>query len=70
MALFKLQCALNNADCANDYVSRLTASLQLDLSGLVSARNEHDREKVETCLAGFSAVAAKLKAVLEQVGLD
>jgi hypothetical protein len=61
------QCALNNADCANDYVSRLTSSLQQDLSGLVSARNEHDREKVETCLAGFPAVAAKLKAVLEQV---
>ncbi len=39
----------------------------MDLGGLVSTRREHDREKVETCLAGFPAVAAKLKAVLDQV---
>ena len=65
--LLLFQCSLNNADCANDYVARLTSSLQIDLSGLVSTRNEHDREKVESCLAGFSVVAAKLKAVLEQV---
>lgn len=58
--------ALNNAENATDYISRLTASLRKDVAALVAHRSQHEKDKVDNCLSGFSAVASKLKAVLEQ----
>jgi hypothetical protein len=58
---------LNCAESAADYVTRLSTSLQSDLEANISASKKHDREKVETCLAGFPNVAARLKVVLDQV---
>ena len=64
---FYLQIALNNAENATDYIARLTSALQTELKSLVSQKSQHEKEKVDNCLAGLPAVGIKLKAVLEQV---
>ena len=58
--------ALNIAESAIDYITRLSSALQSELKSLVSQRSLHEKEKVENCLAGLPAVGIKLKAVLDQ----
>ena len=60
---------MNNADSAADYISRLKNSLQADIAGLVATRSQHEKEKVDNCLAGFHSASTKLKTILEQVCL-
>ena len=56
--------ALNNADAASDYISRLRSSL--DLASLVAHRGEHVREKVDNCLSGLGGATSRLRAILDQ----
>ena len=65
--LYLFQITLNNAENATDYIGRLTSALQTELRSLVSQKSQHEREKVENCLAGLPAVGIKLKTVLDQV---
>ena len=58
--------ALNSAENATDYITRLTSALQSELKSLVSQKSQHEKDKVENCLAGLPAVGIKLQAVLEQ----
>ena len=58
--------AINSAENATDYITRLTSTLQAELKSLVSQKSQHEKEKVENCLAGLPAVGIKLKAVLDQ----
>ncbi len=65
----RFQTALNNADSAVDYISRLASALQSDVDALVANRSEHEKDKLENCLQGLPAAADKLKSVLDQVSL-
>ena len=58
--------ALNSAENATDYITRLTSALQSELKSLVSQKSQHEKDKVENCLARLPAVGIKLQAVLEQ----
>ena len=58
--------AVNSAENATDYITRLTSALQSELKSLVSQKSQHEKDKVENCLAGLPAVGIKLQAVLEQ----
>eukprot|EP00095_Tigriopus_kingsejongensis_P011780 maker-scaffold119_size336447-snap-gene-1.16 protein:Tk11780 transcript:maker-scaffold119_size336447-snap-gene-1.16-mRNA-1 annotation:"conserved oligomeric golgi complex subunit 4" len=57
--------ALNNTDCARDYISRLSRSLSVDISNMVVNRSQHEKDKVDNCLSGLLAASDKLKSVLE-----
>ena len=58
--------ALNSAENATDYIARLTSALQSELKSFISQKSQHEKDKVENCLAGLPAVGIKLQAVLEQ----
>ena len=62
--------ALNCADNATDYISRLTSALKSEVQPLISGKSDHEKEKLENCLTGFPALAARLQSILEQGILD
>ena len=64
---FVFQITLNNTDRATEYVLRLGDSLNSDLRALVAKKSQKDKEKVDSCLAGFPSVVQKLKSIQEQV---
>ena len=62
------QTALNNARASQEYVSSLCSTLRQEVSAQLSSISTHEREKLDSCLAGLEAVSGRFDTLAE-VGL-
>ena len=58
--------AFNCAENSMDYIARLRSRMQQDTFTLVSGKSQHEKDKLENSLSGFSNLSDRFQAITDQ----